>query len=93
MTSVLSSAYYDWLPAFSKNGTATITTVVQRAQPLYRTGYTIAMTTVALHLTTFIIILILFWKFTRFSLLDNAWQAVSQVVSTETMPLLVKSTM
>ncbi|KAJ3577266.1 hypothetical protein NPX13_g3300 [Xylaria arbuscula] len=93
MTSVLGSAYYDWLPAFSKNETATITTVVERSQPLYYRGYIIVMITVTLQLIIYVVILALFWKFTYFSLLGNAWLAVSQAVSADTMPLLLDSTM
>ncbi|KAI1171971.1 hypothetical protein F4777DRAFT_563724 [Nemania sp. FL0916] len=93
LTTVLSSAYYDWLPAFSRNETAIITTVVQRIQPQYHTGYVIAMATVALQLIIFFVVLTLFWRLTRFSLLDNAWQSVSQIVSAETIPLLIGSTM
>ncbi|KAI0188126.1 hypothetical protein EV127DRAFT_133921 [Xylaria flabelliformis] len=93
LTTVLSSAYYDWLPAFSRNDTMTITTVVERSQPQKYTGYAVIMATVALQIIISAVVLALFWKLTRFSLLDSAWLAVSQILSAETLPLLLDSTM
>ncbi|KAI0449663.1 hypothetical protein F5B21DRAFT_34790 [Xylaria acuta] len=93
LTIVLSSAYYDWLPAFSRNDTMTITTVVERSHPRNYTGFAIIMATVALQLIISAVVLVLFWKLTRFTLLDSAWLAVSQILSAETLPLLLDSTM
>ncbi|KAI1736106.1 hypothetical protein F4680DRAFT_433363 [Xylaria scruposa] len=93
LTTVLSSAYYDWLPAFSRNDTITITTVVERSQPQRYTGYVIVVATTVLQLIISAVVLVLFWKLTCFTLLDSAWLAVSQILSTETLPLLLDSTM
>ncbi|KAI0544799.1 hypothetical protein F4679DRAFT_563568 [Xylaria curta] len=93
LTIVLSSAYYDMLPAFSRNDTMTITTVVERSQPQNCTGYIIVVVTAILQLMISAVVLVLFWKLTRFTLLDSAWLAVSQILSAETLPLLLDSTM
>ncbi|KAJ8130454.1 hypothetical protein O1611_g3175 [Lasiodiplodia mahajangana] len=93
MTLVLSSAYYDLLPAFSRNDTITTTNIVQRLQPGDRVGYTIVVATVLLQLVISVLVLFRFWKRTHYSFLGNAWQALSQIVSADTMPLLLRSTM
>ncbi|KAI0538692.1 hypothetical protein GGR58DRAFT_500860 [Xylaria digitata] len=71
----------------------TITAVVKRRLPLCYMGYATVMITVALQLAIYAVVLFLSWKQTRFSLMDNAWRVVSQVVSAETMSLLLQSTM
>lgn len=91
-TAVLSSAYHDWLPAFSTSRPMTITSVVQRLQPLRRRGYTITMVNIALHLLTTSVVLVWFLRRTHHSLLNNAWQAVSQTISPETGAVLRDAT-
>ncbi|KAI0021387.1 hypothetical protein F4780DRAFT_287449 [Xylariomycetidae sp. FL0641] len=94
-TIVLGSAYYRyyWLPAFSRTDTTWFTRVVQRPQPLQHTGFAMVLATVVLQLVTFITVLVLFARRTRYTFLNNAWQAVSQIVSAESISLLVQSTM
>lgn len=92
-TAVMSSAYYDWLPKFATNETVVITQLVKRSQPVRSRGYFIAMAIALAQLLLFFISMWLFSRYTRWFMIDSAWQAISQFVGPETLPLMAKSTL
>lgn len=61
--------------------------------PKHNTGFTIVAVNLGVHLSLFIVITIWFYKATKTSLLNNAWQAVAQLNSRETEEILHRATM
>lgn len=92
-TAVMSSVYYDWLPKFATNEAVIITQLVQRSQPVRPKGYVIAMAVALAQLLLLFVSMWLFSRCTRWSMIDSAWQAISQLVGPETLPLMTKSTL
>lgn len=56
--------------------------------PTKWTGFIAATALIVIHLTLVVIITIFYLKYTNESLLGNSWQAISQVISDETLPIL-----
>lgn len=92
-TSMMSTAYYDWQPRSYYSEPALITSIVSRQVPVGRRGLWIALTNIALHLLLVSITFVWFVHATQYSLLNNPWQAVSQLKAPETEKLLEESTM
>lgn len=88
LTSVFRTAYYDSVPLFDWNSRQTTTSFVDRQLPASQTGLWIFVGFVAAHLILVISILVWFCRRTKFTLLDNAWQVVAQIHSSETEQLL-----
>ncbi|KAL4912117.1 hypothetical protein BDW62DRAFT_195409 [Aspergillus aurantiobrunneus] len=61
---------------------------VTALMPSRWTGFTISMAIVATHLAVVIITMSLFSMYTRTSLIGNYWQALSHLVSEDTLPVL-----
>lgn len=91
-TTVARMAYYDWLPTFDSYAPITTTSMVPCQVPKYHTGFTVVAVNLVVHLSLFIAITIWFYKVTKTSLLNNAWQAVAQLESTETEELFHRAT-
>jgi hypothetical protein len=92
-TSVLRTAYYDWLPMFEKDEFITTTSLVPCQLPLYTKGFIVVMVNLGLHLFLVIAIFMWFARKTKYSLLNNAWQVVAQLVGPETEKIFDVSTM
>ncbi|KAE9379748.1 hypothetical protein N431DRAFT_478669 [Stipitochalara longipes BDJ] len=88
LTSLLRMAYYDWVPLFDWNSTQTTTSFVDRQLPASQTGLWIIVGFMAAHSIMVTCVLVWFCRSTKFTLLDNAWQVVAQIHSSETEQLL-----
>jgi hypothetical protein len=88
LTSLLRMAYYDWVPLFDWNSTQTTTSFVDRQLPASQTGLRIIVGFLAAHSVLVTSVLVWFCRSTKFTLLDNAWQVVAQIYSSETKQLL-----
>jgi hypothetical protein len=88
LTSLLRMAYYDWVPLFDWNSTQITTSFVDRQLPASQTGLWIIIGFMAAHWILVLSILVWFCRSTKFTLLDNAWQVVAQMYSSETEQLL-----
>jgi hypothetical protein len=88
LTSLLRMAYYDWVPLFDWNSTQTTTSFVDRQLPASQTGLWIIVGFLAAHFVLVTGVLVWFCRSTKFTLLDNAWQVVAQIHSSETKQLL-----
>lgn len=80
--------YYDRAFAFDTAGPATYARVESVLIPVRRSGLYGTLAVVVLHLAVVATVVSLFLARTRVSLLGNYWQAVAQVVSNDTEPLL-----
>lgn len=80
--------YYDRAFAFDTAGPAAYARVESVLIPVRRAGLYGILAVVALHLAVVAAVVALFLARTRASLLGNYWQAVAQVVSSDTEPLL-----
>ncbi|OSS46053.1 hypothetical protein B5807_08040 [Epicoccum nigrum] len=84
-TTMSQTAYYQALPLFFLEGAATLATSVSYTVPVRWTGYAIVMALLVVHAILVITAMVLFLSKTDHSLLGNAWQAVAQVSSSDTM--------
>jgi hypothetical protein len=89
ITSLLRMAYYDWVPLFDWNSTQTTTSFVDRQLPASQTGLWIIVGCMAAHSILVTSVLVWFCRSTKFMLLDNAWQVVAQIHSSETEQPLI----
>ncbi|KAF3040314.1 hypothetical protein E8E12_007757 [Didymella heteroderae] len=80
-----SSAYYQMLPLFMLEDNATVATSETFSVPVQWTCFGIVMGLLAVHAVLVITAAVLFLSETDHSLLGNAWQAVAQVSSSDTM--------
>jgi hypothetical protein len=85
---VLQMAYYEQLVKLGTTAAATASVSTTVFIPVRWTGFTVAAVLVALHVLIVAIVTVLFQLYTTSSLLGNHWQAVSQVVSQDTLPIL-----
>jgi hypothetical protein len=76
--------FYDLLPYFTQEQSAVTVNVKQVLVPSRWRGLIIIMAGVILHLFLTLATLIIFIVSTKSSMLGNAWQAVSQIISPET---------
>lgn len=93
VTSVMRTAYYDWLLTFDHTGNATVTLMVPCQKPKYWKGFALVMANLLVHLALVISSSFLFFTRTRYSLLSNAWQVIAQVKAPETELYLDNATM
>ncbi|KAF2143156.1 uncharacterized protein K452DRAFT_201534, partial [Aplosporella prunicola CBS 121167] len=93
MTTVYRMAYYDWLPTFDSMSDVNTVSRVPCQMPVRYNGFIIVATTLAIHLSLFIVVTVWFYKGTQISLLHNSWQVVAQLVSVETESVLENATM
>lgn len=88
LTSILRMAYYDWVPLFDWNSTQTTSSFIDLQVPASKTGLWIVLGFMAAHFVLVTSVLVWFCRSTKFTLLDNAWQVVAQINSSETEQLL-----
>ncbi|KAF2140825.1 uncharacterized protein K452DRAFT_272481 [Aplosporella prunicola CBS 121167] len=93
LTSVIRTAYYDLLPTFNAEEIIETTSFEPCQVPQHTKGFTIVAVNIVLHLALFITTAIWFASTTRYSLLNNVWQAVAQLKAPETEELLKESSM
>lgn len=91
-TSMMSTAYYDWQPRSYYSEPALITSVVSWQVPIGRKGLWAVLINIALHLLLVSVTFVWFVLATQYSLLNNPWQAVSQLKATGTEKLLEEAT-
>lgn len=84
-TTMSQMVYYQALPQFSLMDVASITTSETFTMPVRWGGYVIVMALLVIHAALVITAVILFLSKTDHSLLGNAWQAVAQVSSSDTI--------
>ncbi|KAJ4311352.1 hypothetical protein N0V94_007987 [Neodidymelliopsis sp. IMI 364377] len=80
--------YYDLLPQFDIASNASYSASVEVDVPTQWTGFIVVMVLLAIHAGLVITAVVLFLTQTNHSLLGNAWQAVAQVLSSDTMDTL-----
>ncbi|KAJ4132237.1 hypothetical protein NW765_014057 [Fusarium oxysporum] len=88
MFRVYQMLYYDWLPIFEPTHEVTTINAQNVVVPQQWTGFIIAIAILIMHFILTALTLVLFAKRTQSSLLGNAWQAVSQLVSPETQDII-----
>ncbi|KAJ6443457.1 ATP-dependent RNA helicase dbp3 [Purpureocillium lavendulum] len=88
LTRVSQMAYYDQLAKSRTNTTASAVFSETTQMAADWTGYKVAAALVSAHLVVVAIVTTLFLRNTSSSCLGNSWQAVSQIASSETLPIL-----
>lgn len=90
-TILLQMAYYDFLPQFDVSSAVvySLSTVVNI--PSQWVGFIFVATLVCAHFLIVLATLLLFWWKTEHSLVGNSWQAVAQVMTECTLPVLESS--
>ncbi|KAJ3535624.1 hypothetical protein NM208_g7061 [Fusarium decemcellulare] len=80
--------YYDFLPIFDPTHNVTMIKAEDVVIPLRWTNFAVVMAIITAHFIVTAVTMVLFAKRTESSLLGNAWQAVSQMVSPETQDII-----
>ncbi|KAM0425410.1 hypothetical protein ACHAPT_009467 [Fusarium lateritium] len=80
--------YYDWLPVYKASHQVTTINAQDVMIPQRWTGFAVVIAIIAAHFAVTALTIVLFARRTRSSLLGNAWQAVSQMVSPETQDII-----
>jgi hypothetical protein len=80
--------YYDWLPNFDPTHSVTTINAKDVLIPEQWTGFLIVLAIILIHFIITALAMFLFAQRTDSSLLGNAWQAVSQMVSPETQDII-----
>lgn len=88
LTILLQMAYYDFLSEYDVSAPATFQTSAWLNIPNQWKAFGVILGLLVVHFTLVITAVRMFLKRTEMSLLGNAWQAVSQVVSTDTAGVL-----
>ncbi|PHH91339.1 hypothetical protein CDD83_854 [Cordyceps sp. RAO-2017] len=88
---VYQAEYYTALMTEREQATAWISFAVTASMPMRWTGFIAAGALIITHLNIVVIVAILYLRLTSNSLIGNAWQAVSQVTSHDTCPMLEKA--
>ncbi|KAF9630456.1 hypothetical protein BFW01_g1018 [Lasiodiplodia theobromae] len=91
-TSLMSAAYHDWLHIFTRSEPVSTSLIMSRQVPSFSTGFLIVVANLLLYLFLFAAALVCFIRETRYSRLNNAWQAISQLVAPETEMILERGT-
>ncbi|KAN0090614.1 hypothetical protein V8E51_019193 [Hyaloscypha variabilis] len=87
-TLLYSTFYYINAVQYDLNATVSVTNFVLRIQPTAYRGFILYSIIIVVHLTLILFITGLFLSSRRQTMLSNSWQAVAQIVSTETGPIL-----
>ncbi|KAM0347324.1 hypothetical protein ACHAPU_004843 [Fusarium lateritium] len=80
--------YYDWLPNYDATHSVTTINAKDVLIPEKWTGFLIVLAIIIVHFVVVALAMFLFAERTDSSLLGNAWQAVSQMVSPETQDII-----
>ncbi|PHH89416.1 hypothetical protein CDD83_6111 [Cordyceps sp. RAO-2017] len=91
IAAVCQTAYYEKLAIEDRRAPASTSFSSSTLIPLRWTGFIVATAIVATHLVIFLTVTVLFLRLTSSSLLNNCWQAVSQVVTEDTLPILSRA--
>ena len=89
---LVQQAYFDELPRFTVGSPATYMNSLIVQVPARWVGFVIVLAMTAIHLLLVTGTTVWYLCSTRFTMLGNSWQAVAQITSDETMPLLVQAT-
>ena len=93
ITILSSMAYYDQLGTFNNRAPISQAQFVTANTPKRYSGFVAVATVLLVHLILLGIIITMFLNGTRYSLLGNAWQSVSQAVTSETEAYLAIASM
>ena len=93
ITLLSSMAYYDQLGQFNNRALISQTQFVTANTPQRYRGFVAVATVLLVHLILLGIIVTMFLNGTRYSMLGNAWQSVSQAVTSETEAYLAIASM
>ncbi|KAM0541717.1 hypothetical protein ACHAPJ_013122 [Fusarium lateritium] len=88
MFRVYQMLYFDWLPVFESTHEVTTINAQNVVVPQQWAGFIVVISILTTHFILTTLTLVLFAKRTESSLLGNAWQAVSQLVSPETQDII-----
>ncbi|CAG8910024.1 unnamed protein product [Penicillium egyptiacum] len=91
LTRICQMAYYDMLQRIDESKVAEATFSDAAVFPTQWTGFGVGMGLLLVHWVVVAIVVGLFARYTRHSLLGNHWQAVSQVYSEDTAAILEKA--
>ncbi|KAF9699213.1 hypothetical protein EKO04_003121 [Ascochyta lentis] len=91
-TTISSMAYYNALPLFFMDQNATVASSKSFTIPVQWTGFAVVVALLFVHAILVITAVVLFLCKTDHSLLGNAWQAVAQVSSSDTMDTMHHAT-
>ena len=81
LTNLMRMAYYDWLPQFSAQAEASAISFHPSLAPWTRRGYWIVVICLLTQSIALACIVVLFCSQTRYSQLNDAWQAIAQVAN------------
>ncbi|RMJ18958.1 hypothetical protein CDV36_001350 [Fusarium kuroshium] len=88
MTRLYQMAYYDWLQSYDIEYAVGTIHAINALIPARWNGLGIVLGLVCLHLVLLLVTILLFATRTKSSMLGNAWQAVSQMVSPQTREIV-----
>lgn len=91
-TNLFTMAYYDFLPEYNLDGLARFEMTSDVELPTMSRALCVVLGLLGMHFALILISLVLFLTRTEMSLLGNAWQAVSQVMSTDTAEAVHRAT-
>ncbi|KAF2137424.1 uncharacterized protein K452DRAFT_302004 [Aplosporella prunicola CBS 121167] len=92
-TSLMGAAYRDWAPYFTVSEPVTTILAISTQFPQHQKGFWIVVGNLVAHFALVTTAFIWFLRSTQYSLLNNPWQAVSQLIAPETKELLENATM
>ena len=94
LVTVLSSmAYYDQIAQFQASGPIGLVYFETVLFPHGSRGLTAVFITICLQLGVILVISMMFWKYTRLTMIGNAWQSIAQIVTPLTEELLNDNTL
>jgi hypothetical protein len=88
LTRICQMAYYEELVKQHTTAVASISWSSSASMPMRWTGFTIGTAIIVAHLIIVTILAVIFIKYTNYSCIGSYWQAVSQVISEDTRPVL-----
>ncbi|KAI9725757.1 MAG: Mitochondrial outer membrane protein iml2 [Chrysothrix sp. TS-e1954] len=88
LTSMATTSYYQQLPQFNLDANITHTPFITTNVPSSWTGLTVVIIVVFVHLCVMAVVISVFMTKTRFTTIGEEWQAIAQLVSPLTEPLL-----
>jgi hypothetical protein len=91
ITSVVGVQYYSVLPQFDKAEDIQQTYFLLTNIAKHRAGFIVVILVVAIHLFIVGLVAALFLQHSRYSMLGNTWQAISQVITTDTREYVEKA--
>jgi hypothetical protein len=93
ITVLAAMAYYDQLAQFDRSGPTTLTYFITSNVPKHFRGFLAVMVLLAIHILLAACIVTWFAKKSRYSMLSNSWQGVSQIVTPDSGPFVDMASM